>query len=118
MAHNEHLAARVRAILDGQRVEEKSMMGGLMFMVNGKMCVGVGVGVGVGVVKYDLMARIGPQNHAAALQRKGCLEMDFTGRPMRGYVFVGAEGTRGAKEPKHWVTLALAFNKEAKASRK
>ena len=110
MAYDERLAARVRAMLDGQRVEEKPMMGGLTFMVNGKMCVGI--------VKDDLMARIGPKNQASALERRGCREMDFSGSPMRGYVFVGTEGTASEKDLKHWVTLALAFNGEAKASRK
>ena len=110
MAYDERLAARVRAMLDGQRVEEKPMMGGLTFMVNGKMCVGV--------TKSDLMVRVGPHNYAAALDRKGCRPMDFTVRPMRGFVFVGPEGVGTAQELKHWVTLALAFNAEAKASRK
>ena len=86
MAYNEHLAQRIRAgFTKAQtRFEEKSMMGGLCFMVNGKMCVGVD--------KSRLMARIDPDGYETALRCKGCVTMDFTGRPMRGFVFVNPEG--------------------------
>lgn len=77
-------------------------------MVNGKMCVGI--------LKDDLMARIDPAIHDEALQKKGCREMDFTGRPMKGFVFVGPEGTKGSLD--YWVNLALDFNNRAKPSKK
>jgi TfoX/Sxy family transcriptional regulator of competence genes len=111
MPYNEHLADRVRQALAGQRrVAEKKMMGGLTFMVNNKMCVGI--------LNDDLMARIDPDVYEAALQRKGCREMDFTGKPMKGFVFVSPEGTRTANELAYWAGLALDFNKKAKASKK
>ena len=111
MAYNEKLAARVREALAGRRnVEEKKMMGGLTFMVNDKMCVGI--------LHDDIMARIDPEVHDSALQRKGCREMDFTGRPMKGFVFVGSDGTRTKRDLEYWVGLSLAFNKKAKPSRK
>lgn len=110
MAYSETLAERVREMLPGRGVEEKKMMGGLTFMVKGKMCVGV--------LKNDLMARIDPAMHDDALERKGCREMDFTGRPMRGFVFVGPGGTAGKKDLHYWVDLALDFNTRAKASKK
>ena len=111
MAYNETLAGRVREALSAQRnVEEKKMMGGLTFMVNNKMCVGI--------LHDDLMARIDPDIHEAALQRKGCREMDFTGRPMKGFVFINPEGTSTKKDLDYWIELSLAFNKKAKASRK
>jgi TfoX/Sxy family transcriptional regulator of competence genes len=111
MPYDEHLTGRVRAILKGRRkVEEKKMMGGLTFMVNGKMCVGI--------LKDELMARIDPLIHDDALKKKGCREMDFTGKPMRGFVFVGPAGTGSAKDLTYWVGLALDFNKKAKASKK
>lgn len=111
MAYNEKLASRVREVLRDQRkVEEKRMMGGLTFMVNNKMCVGI--------LNDDLMARIGPDVHEAALERNGCREMDFTGKPMKGFVFIGPEGTKGKKELGYWLSLALNFNKKAKASKK
>ena len=109
MPYDEKLAARVRHALVRQRkVEEKKMMGGLTFMVNGKMCVGI--------LNDDLMARIDPAVHDEALKKKGCREMDFTGRPMKGFVFVGPEGTKTNLD--YWVKLALDFNKKAKASKK
>lgn len=111
MAFDERLACRVRDLLAGRgKVAEKKMMGGLTFMVNGKMCVGV--------VGNELMARIDPVVYNEALTRKGCREMDFTGKPMRGFVFVGPAGTSRATDLDRWIRLALDFNKKAKASRK
>ena len=85
-------------------------MGGLTFMVNGKMCVGV--------VRDDLMVRLAPEVYEAALERPGCREMDFTGKPMRGFVFVGPEGLRTEEQLEYWLELALTFNNAAKASKK
>ncbi len=111
MAYSEQLAERVRDIFKRlSHVEEKKMMGGLTFMVNGKMCVGVH--------KDDLMARIDPDVYEVALRRKGCRPMDFTGKPMKGFAFVGPEGTGNKKDLSHWIDLALDFNKKAKASKK
>lgn len=111
MAYNEKLAERIREELsEVRKVEEKKMMGGLTFMVNKKMCVGI--------LNDDLMARIDPEVYQDALDKKGCREMDFTGRPMKGFVFVGAEGTKGKKDLSYWVSLALDYNKKAKASKK
>lgn len=108
MSYNESLAARVRQFLKSKRVQEKKMMGGLTFMVNGKMCVGI--------LKDELMARIDSDVYEAALERPGCRPMDFTGKPMKGFVFIGPEGTRD--ELKDWVDLALDFNARAKASKR
>jgi TfoX/Sxy family transcriptional regulator of competence genes len=112
MAYDEQLARRVRESFaaQGVSVEEKPMMGGLCFMVNGKMCVGVD--------KQRLMARIDPEQYVNALSRKGCTPMDFTGRPMRGFVFVNPEGTKSQKELESWIALALEFNPRAVASKR
>lgn len=111
MAYDEHITNRVRATLKGQkRVEEKKMMGGLTFMVNGKMCVGV--------LKDELMIRLDPLVYDAALKRKGCREMNFTGKPMKGFVFVSSKGTNNKKDLGYWIDLALDFNKKAKISKK
>lgn len=110
MAYNEKLAERIREELsDIRKVEEKKMMGGLTFMVNRKMCVGI--------LNDDLMARIDPDVYEDALDKKGCREMDFTGRPMKGFVFVGLEGTTGKEDLSLWIGLALAYNKKAKSSK-
>jgi TfoX/Sxy family transcriptional regulator of competence genes len=86
------------------------MMGGLCFMVDEKMCVGVN--------KDDLMARIDPEIYSDALKRKGSREMDFTGRPMKGFVFVELTGTDVEKDLEYWIKLALQFNPKAKSSKK
>jgi TfoX/Sxy family transcriptional regulator of competence genes len=112
MAFDEQLAERIRRGLKKARVrfEEKRMMGGLCFMVDGKMCVGV--------ERDRLMARIDPAVYDAALRRKGCVPMDFTGRPMRGFVFVNATALTTDNELNDWLTLALEFNPIAKSSKK
>jgi len=111
MAYSEELANRVRAILvDHPKVEEKKMMGGLTFMVNNKMCVGI--------LQDELMARIDPAVYGTALEKRGCREMDFTGRPMKGFVFIAPEGTKTKSDLNYWIGLALEYNKIAKSSRK
>lgn len=112
MAYDTALADRVTDLLVSHRAsfETKAMMGGLCFMVNGKMCVGV--------EKQRLMVRLDPAVEADALRRVGCKPMDFTGRPMKGYVFVHPEGYESDAQLRHWVELALAFNPKAKASKK
>lgn len=111
MAFDEDLAARVRRYFGARRlpVEEKRMMGGLCFMVRGKMCVGV--------EKERLMARIGPEREAEALARRDCAPMDFTGRPMRGFVFVSRDGFTRDDDLDYWLGLALEFNPQARASK-
>ncbi len=110
MPHDELLEQRIRRFFDAKRIkhEAKRMMGGLCFMVNGKMCVGV--------EKNRLMARIGPEAYDGALKRNGCRPMDFTGRPMRGFVFVELEGLKSEEDLRYWLDLALAFNPSAKKS--
>ena len=111
MAYSEKLADRIRerfAVL--KRVEEKEMMGGLTFMYNGKMCVGI--------IKDELMCRIDPSLHEAAVERRGCRTMDFTKRPMRGYVMIDETGMQTRKDFDYWIDLALDFNKHAKSSKK
>ncbi len=112
MAYDEQLAARVRDYFKSRRTVfgEKRMMGGLCFLVDGKMCVGV--------EKNRLMARIDPDIYDRALQRKGCVPMDFTGRPMRGFVFVNPKGYSAKRDLAYWLDLALEFNPRAKSTKK
>lgn len=111
MPYDQHLAERVRRRLAEQpSVEEKRMMGGLTFMVNSKMCVGI--------LNNDLMVRIDPAIHDEALTMRGCREMDFTGRPMKGFVFVDPTGTHLEKDLARWIDLGLTFNARAKASKR
>lgn len=106
------LAERVSEIFTARSVPfaSRRMMGGILFMVREKMCVGV--------ESHRLMTRIGPEAETAALQRPGCRPMDFTGRPMRGFVFVDAANLRTARQLGYWLDLALAYNPTAKPSAK
>lgn len=111
MAFNEKIADRIReALMDLPKVEEKYMFGGVCFMVNGKMCIGV--------IKDDMMCRIDPVLEAEVVEKPGCRAMDFTGRPMKGYVYVSEEGVKNKKAFEYWVNLCLDFNSKAKASKK
>ena len=111
MAYSEALANRIRErLVELPIIAEKEMMGGLTFMVNDKMCIGI--------IKDEMMCRIDPAFHEAAIERPGCRTMDFTKRPMRGYVMVDEAGMTTQKEFNYWVDLALEFNKEAKSSKK
>lgn len=111
MAYNKRLADRIREMLvDLPQVEEKEMMGGVAFMVNDKMCVGV--------IKDEMMARIDPDVYDDALEKAGCRPMDFTKKPMKGWVFIGPEGLNRKSEMEYWLQLALAFNQKANASKR
>ena len=111
MAYNEKLAARIREhLVEVPNVEEKAMMGGLTFMVNDKMTVGI--------LKDEMMCRIDPELHEMAIEKTGCRTMDFTKRPMIGYVLVSEEGMRSEKDFTYWINLCLDFNKRSKSSKK
>lgn len=111
MAFDEELNDRIRESLGHlSDVEEKHMFGGTCFMVNGKMCVGV--------VKDEMMCRIDHNKYEESLEKPGCREMVFTGKPMKGYVFVNIDGFKTQKQFDHWINLCLEFNKKAKASKK
>ena len=111
MAYSEKLADRIRARLALlPKIEEKKMMGGLTFMYNDKMCVGI--------IDDELMCRIDPALHETATQRTGCRTMDFTKRPMKGYVLINDSGMKTQAGFNYWIDLALDFNKKAKSSKK
>lgn len=112
MAYDEKLAGRVRELITGshQNIEEKKMFGGLCFMVNDKMCVGV--------EKERLMLRIDPARYDEVLKKEGCKPMDFTGKVMKGFIFVDANVLKTKKQLQYWINLALEYNKLAKASKK
>ena len=102
MAYSETLAERIRKALRARRgVTKRKMFGGIAFMLRGHMFVGI--------LDDSLMARVGPQNYDDALSRDGVRKMDFTGKPMRGYVFVGPEALRTEAQLKRWVDLCAGF---------
>lgn len=101
MSYDEKLAQRVRALVHPRRkITEKKMFGGLAFLLGGKMFCGI--------TKDELMVRVGPEQHAAALKRAHARPMDFTGRPMKGYVFVAQAGLKGAALAR-WVNMGADF---------
>ena len=111
MAYSQILANRIREQLqEMEGVKEKEMMGGLCFMLNDKMCVGI--------IKDEMMCRIDPQTYEDALEKNGCREMDFTGRPMKGWVMVDESGMKTPDEMNYWISLSVAYNKHAKSSKK
>lgn len=118
MAYDEFLADRARQVLKQKSVyfEEKKMMGGLCFMVDDKMCFGLDADKKTGTPR--LMCRVGEQNYELALQKQHCRQMDFTGRIMKGYVYVSAEGIDTDHELDYWIQLCLDFNPLAKSSKK
>jgi TfoX/Sxy family transcriptional regulator of competence genes len=111
MAYDEKLAERIReALVPVKKVKEKEMMGGLTFMVNDKMCIGI--------IKDEMMCRIDPDIQETVLEKTGCRIMDFTGRPMKGYVMIDDSGMKTKKEFEYWINLCLEFNKRAKSSKR
>jgi TfoX/Sxy family transcriptional regulator of competence genes len=96
VAYDETLAARIREALRGQdAVTERKMFGGIAFMVGGNMACGV--------VHDDLMVRVGPDAHDAAVAQPHVRPMDFAKRPMRGMVYVDPDGVSTAEDLARWV---------------
>ncbi len=109
MAYSEDLAEKIRHhLMNIPNIQEKEMFGGIAFMNNGKMSVGV--------IKDDLMVRLDPEIYLEVLEKNGCREMDFTGRPMKGWVLVEESGYARSKDFDYWIQLALDYNLKAKKS--
>jgi hypothetical protein len=104
VAFDEGLVARIRDVLGKMPdISERRMFGGVAFLSDGHMFIGI-----VGDV---LMGRVGPDAYAAALKRKHVRQMDFTGKPMKGYVYVDPPGIAGDEELEEWVLQCRAFVK-------
>jgi hypothetical protein len=118
MAFDEYQAERITQILTAKKANffSKKMMGGLCFMVNDKMLCGMHIDKKT--ESYLLMARIGEEAYIEALEMNDVLPMDFTGRPMKGYVFVSPEGCDRQDDLEFWIQKCLDFNPQAKASKK
>jgi hypothetical protein len=102
MSYDEKLADRIRAALrDRKEVTERRMMGGLMFLYAGRMCGGV--------LGPDLVARVGRDEMPAVLQRRHVRPMDFTGRPLAGFVYVAPEGVRRAADLRDWLDRGVGI---------
>ncbi len=102
MAFDPGLAQRVREMLsERDDVVERKMFGGLAFLIDGKMAVGIS--------GSELMARVGPDRYPAALAEPHVRKMDFTGRPMTGYVFVGPEGLADDQALESWISHCVGY---------
>lgn len=112
MAYDEYLQERIERILSEKKIqhEAKKMMGGLCYMIDGKMCFGI--------VKNDFMARVGEEEYETLAAQDGARPMDFTKRPMKGYLFVSPEGVDREEELEFWIQRCLDFNPHAKSSKK
>lgn len=111
MAYSEHQADRIRQRLKKANLtEEKKMMGGLIFMVNHKMCVGLDIDKTTSSDR--LMVRVGKVQQDQLIFKKGSREMDFTGRVMRGFLFIESAGFDSEEDLDFWIDKALYFNRE------
>jgi len=102
MSYDEKLAQRIREILSRRKdICEKQMFGGLALMLNGHMFCGI--------IQGDLMVRVGPEQYEAALTQPHVRPMDFTGRPLNGYVYVAPAGYKKTSELAKWVQRGMTF---------
>jgi len=105
MPYSESLASRIRDVFAGRRgITEKKMFGGVGFMLHGNMCVGVW--------QTSMIVRLGPEKAAVALKEPHVVEFDITGRPMKGWAMVEAEGVDRDQELRGWVERAVEFVEE------
>jgi TfoX/Sxy family transcriptional regulator of competence genes len=113
MAYDEGLAHRIRDVwADRHDVEEKKMFGGLCFLVRGNMAAGI--------VRDELMLRVGPDGYQDALEQPHAREMTFTGKPLRGMIYVGTAGFEEDEDLHGWLARSLTFNAtlDAKTAKK
>tara|TARA_R110002124_G_scaffold183002_1_gene350372 strand:+ start:152 stop:502 length:351 start_codon:yes stop_codon:yes gene_type:complete len=111
MAYDNQLYERLLSSLQSlENVETKFMFGGVCFMVNDKMCIGI--------IQDNLMCRIGPEQYEKALEMPGCRPMDFASKPMKGYVYVEKESVQKKAELEYWINCCLQFNPLAQKSKK
>lgn len=98
MPFDEGMAKRLREIFEGRDdVVEKKMFGGIAFMHENIMCCGI--------VTDTLMARVGPDNYQSTLARPHAREMDFTGKALKGFVYVGPAGFADDVNRRRWAEL-------------
>jgi len=102
MAYSKSLADRIRwGLRSNRNVEEKKMFGGVGFLLNGNMLVGVW--------ESSLIVRLGPEQGTEALKQSHVKEFDVTGRPMKGWVMVEPDGLDSDTELAKWIEQAIQF---------
>jgi TfoX/Sxy family transcriptional regulator of competence genes len=111
MPYSEIIADRVREYLsEFPQLEEKRMMGGLIFMLKGKLLAGI--------MQDELLCRVNPELHDSLVEETGCRPLDGSGKSMKGFILIDQDVLRTGKEFRRWMELALEFNPKAKASKK
>ena len=104
MTYDEKTAERIRGVLKRRRgVLEKKMFGGIAFLLNGNMCCGV--------LKKDIVLRLGERGAAQALKKPHARPMDFTGKPLKGMIYLGPAGYRTPAKLRAWIDQSVAFAK-------
>ena len=118
MAFNENTVQRIRDYFQQKDVDfyEKKMFSGVCFMVDDKMCCGTHIDKNTN--EDFLLCRIGEEAYGKAIEMNNVIPMEFTGRAMKGYVFVTENGHKNAKDLNYWLQLCLDFNPLAKSSKK
>lgn len=101
MAYNLELTERIRSQLEGIPVVEKKMFGGVGFLLNGNMACGVN--------KDNMIVRVDPEKHASLLKKAHVKPFDLTGRPMKGWLLVDAEGVKTEKQLGVWIKEGVEF---------
>jgi TfoX/Sxy family transcriptional regulator of competence genes len=105
MPYDEKLAARIETILkEEKKLTSKKMFGGICYLINGNMCCGV--------EKTRVMVRIGAENYESALKEKSVRPMDFTGRPLKGFLYLTAQSSDDPSTLKKWILRAAAHARE------
>lgn len=118
MAYDEYLAERLASSFKrrGVAFTATKMMGGMLFMVDDKMCIGLNRDKTSG--EDRMMVRVGEFAQDLCMKRTGCRTMEFTGRPMKGFVYVDPEGFDMDEDWEFWIEKALEYNPLAKRSKK
>lgn len=118
MPYNETFAISIRNVFYEKNIvfTEKKMFSGICFMVDDKMCCGTHMDKKTN--EDVLMCRIGESEYEKALENDNCIPMEFTGKPMKGYVYVTENGIKNPKDLEYWLQLCLDFNPLAKKSKK
>jgi TfoX/Sxy family transcriptional regulator of competence genes len=99
MVSNEQLTSKIRALTKRRKLSEKKMFGGVAFLLNGNMCFGT--------LKDDLIVRVGPEHYKEALAMPHARPMDFTGRPIKGFVYVDSKGWSNDAMLKKWLDMSI-----------
>ena len=111
MVYDETIAIRIRQALAGQKgISELRMMGGLCFLLHGNMLCGV--------EKSELVVRVGPERHTELLSQPHARPMDFTGRPLKGFLYISAAGFQTASQLKKWLQHSTEFASSLPKKRK